>query len=59
MKLSIRSNLTLWYIGTVIALLGIFVAADVVSLRSNLLSHADEAMSVESLPKKEGTSPSH
>ncbi len=49
MKLSIRSKLTLGYIGTVIALLGIFVGADVIGLRSNLLRHADKALPVESL----------
>jgi heavy metal sensor kinase len=49
MKLSIRSKLTLGYIGTVAALLAVFVGADVVRLRGSLLSHADEGLPVESL----------
>jgi heavy metal sensor kinase len=49
MKLSIRTKLTLGYIGTVVVLLGIFVSADVVRLRGSLLSHADETVPAESL----------
>lgn len=49
MKLSIRSKLTLGYIGTVVVLLGVFVSADVVRLRGSLLSHADESLPAESL----------
>ncbi len=49
MKLSIRSKLTLGYIGTVVVLLGVFVGADVVRLRGSLLSHAGEGLPAESL----------
>ncbi len=49
MKLSIRSKLTLGYVGTVIALLVVFVGADVAGLRRNLLKHADGSVPVESL----------
>jgi heavy metal sensor kinase len=49
MKLSIRAKLTLGYIGTVTTALLVFVGADVVGLRSNLLSRAGEGVPSESL----------
>jgi heavy metal sensor kinase len=49
MRPSIRSKLTLGYIGTVAVLLAIFVGADVVRLRGSLLSHAGEGLPAESL----------